>query len=451
MKLLKKIPAGIICICMLTFSMLSAGAQAQYDPGVELKSEAVYFVNTDTGRVLYEKNKDEKICPASLTKMMTVILTLETANQEDMESFLNQTVTAKPYIFDRLFGLNASSADIRPNEELPMKDVLYGAMLASGCEATMILSDYVCGENTGEFVQKMNDKAKEIGMENTVFVDPDGLDEATQRSTAYDMYLLTSYCMSNPTFAQIATTQQYMMAATNKHPEQRRIQHTNHMTSPYLGGKYYDERVQGIKTGTAAGVKNLISMASDNNYHYILVTLGAPDDGSNGTYTDAIALYDWAFSNFRFVSVAQPGEKIVPNHIKVQMGKDADTVMLTPTEQIVELLPKNIDPSSIQWDTSKLPETLDAPIRQGQMIGQVDLKLADQVIQTVDVMAAQDVERSWMAFIGKTAKDVVTSWWFWLIAAAAAALVLAYVLVVVRHNRQRKNGSRAAKSIRRKW
>lgn len=439
MKFIKKFGVLFTALVITVTVVLPASAESVYNADFDLKSECVYLVNTDTGKVVYEKNKDTQLCPASLVKMMTVILALETTDQANMENFLNQKIVAKPYIFDRLFGLNASSADIRPNEELTMQDVIYAAMLPSACEATMILADYIDGENTEKFVEKMNNKAKEIGMEKTVFVDPDGLDEKKQRSTAYDMYLLTDYCLKNPTFDKIAKSQQYVMTATNKHPQTRRVQHTNHMMSSYLGGKYYDKRVKGLKTGTAAGIKNLISSAEDGSFHYVLVTMGAPDDGSNGTYTDALTLYEWVFKNLKFATIATPGEKIVANNIKVNMGKGTDAVMLTPSKQVIELLPKSIETASIMWDTSKLPKEINAPISEGQIIGSVDLKLNDAVIQTVEVKAAKAVELSILACIVQTTKGIVTSWWFILILIIIAIAAILYFMFVVRHNKKYKS------------
>lgn len=437
---------SIVCILAIVLACVpvSSAAESIFEPNVDLKSEAVYMVNTDTNTVVYAKNQDAQIVPASLVKMMTVIIALEQADPNDTDTFLNQTVTAKPYIFDRLYGLNASSADIRPNETLPLKDVFYASMLPSACEATMILADFVDGSNTDAFVQRMNDKAKSLGMDNTVFVDPDGLDETTQRSTAKDMYTLTAYCMQNPVFKEMATSQQYTMSATNKHSQERIVQHTNHMMSRYLGGKYYDSRVKGIKTGTAAGIKNLISSAEDGNYHYTLVTMGAPDTGDSPTYSDAENLYNWAFDNLKFVTVGKPGEKVIPNSIKVNVGKGTDSVILTPKEQVVELLPKSIDSSAVIWDTSSLPAQIDAPIKQGQTIGQVSLKLSGTVLGTVDVVADKEIKLDVFAFIIRLLKDIFTSWIFWLILIAVA------IMFVYRNFRKKASFKKARKTSARR-
>lgn len=442
MKLFKKCIAGALSIAFCC-STIVIPASATFDPGFDPISQSVYLVNTDTDALIYEKNKDDLIVPASLVKMMTAVVALESVPEEELNNFLNTPVTAAPYIFDELYGLNASTADIRPNEVLSMQDLLYALMLASACEAASIIADYVSNGDIDAFVDMMNDKAQELGMTNTTFVDPHGLDETEQRSTAYDMYLLADYAMDNPIFAQIATSQNYTMAATNKHSEPRRIQHTNHMMSAYLGGSYYDSRVAGIKTGTAAGIKNLVSYAESDSYHYLLVVMGAPISvNSYGSYKDTEDLYDWVFDDFSFVTVGEPGEKMVPNTIKVNMGKNTDSVVLTPQSTVVELLPDSIDKSSIEWDTSRLPSEIDAPLKQGDVVGEVDLKLAGETIQTVTVVVAQDVQRSIPAFIIHIITSIFTSWIFFALLGLLLLLSALYLLLVVRHNKNKRRRNR---------
>ena len=411
MKFNKKIILFLLCILLILNPFAFSFALTPYNIDLPISSEAVYFVNRDTKTVVYDKNRDLKMPAASLVKMMTVILVLESRPEENVESLLNERLVAKQYIFDRLYKKNASVANIKLEEVISVKDALYATMLSSASDAAMMLADFASGGEIDTFVEKMNQKAQEIGMENTHIVDPDGLDEKNE-SCAHDIYLLTEYCLKNPVFEEIATSGSYMMAPTNKHPEQRKIQHTNRMMNKHLGGQYFDERIRGIKTASFDGKKSLVSLAKDDEYEYILVTLGAPPGETNNAYKDASNLYKWAFKHLKFVTVGAPGTKTIPNNIKVKMGKDTDSVILTPKEQIVDLLPKYINPSTIFWDTSKLPTEINAPIAKGQVIGQVDLKLSDQIIKTVDVVAATDIELNILGLFTNIVRDVILSWWF---------------------------------------
>lgn len=442
----KRVILFLISVILVFTLNFSAFASTPYNMDLSITSEAVYFVNRDTNTVVYNKNKDSKISASSLVKMMTVILTLEASNDENIETFLDKPLTSKPYIFDRLYLKNAATVDIRRGETISIRDAVYATMLSSASETAMMLADFVSGDNTEDFVAKMNAKAKEIGMENTVFVDPDGLSSDNQ-STAYDMYLLTEYCLQNPTFEKISTSASYMMGATDKHPEQRKIQHSNHMMSRYLGGIYYDERVRGIKTANFNGKKSLISLASDDHYSYLLIIMGAPQTEENNSYVDTLQLYKWAFKNLRLVNVGTPGEKMIPNNIKVNMAQNTDSVILTPKDEVVELLPKSISSSTIFWDTSKLPSEINAPIKKGQVIGQVDLKLSDQVIRTVDVVADKDIDLNVLSFLANTIQNVLFSWWF--ISIIVAVVLTIICIKIVRHSNGKNKVRRYNRSRRR--
>ena len=412
MKFNKKIILFLLSILLIFKTASFSFALTPYNIDLPIASESVYFVNRNTQMVIYDKNKDLKMPAASLVKMLTVILVLESKPAENVESIFNEQLVAKQHIFDRLYKTNASVANIKLGEIISVKDALYATMLSSASEAAMMLADYLSDNDVDAFVEKMNNKAQEIGMQNTVIVDPDGLDENNE-SSAYDMYLLTEYCLKNPVFEEIATSQSYMMSQTNKHPEPRKIQHTNRMMSKYLGGQYYDERIRGIKTASFNGSKSLVSLAkSEDDYEYILVTMGAPAGETNNAYKDASNLYKWAFKYLKFVTIATPETKTIPNNIKVKMAKNTDSIILTPKEQIVDLLPKYINSSTIFWDTSKLPTEINAPISKGQLIGQVDLKLSDQVIKTVDVVAAEDIELNILDLCMNFVQNVILSWWF---------------------------------------
>lgn len=444
----KLISLILTCSILMGIMCIPLQAEAAYTPTFEVTSQSVYLVNTDTGKVIYEKNKDQELYPASLVKMMTAIVTIEYCEQQGLD--LSSTmVTAPSYVFDDLYGKNASNADIRNGEVLSMEDLLYALMLASACEAAGIIADYVSNGNPEAFIQMMNDKATELGCEHTVFKNPSGLDEEGQKSTAYDMYLIADYGMKNETFEKIATSQSYTMKATNKHAEERRIVHTNFMLNMNLGGQqYFYEYVRGIKTGTSDEYKNLVTTARKDSYNYICVVMGAPIYDTYGnalpvyTYLDTKALYKWVFESFELKLVAEPGKKSIPNNIKVELAKDTDSLNLTVKEPVSELLPKDIDVSTIMWDTSRLPATISAPIQEGQVIGQVDLKLQNEVIQTVDVVAAQSVERSNWEYFKYIAKNVVTSWWFILIVVIIVLLLIAYFVLVVLYNRRRRKRRR---------
>lgn len=408
------------------FNITTKSLRNPFGIDIDIESDAIYFINEDTNTIIFEKNKDLKIPCSALAKMMTTILILESKEcKENPRKFLNRKITASPEIFDRLYLKGASNANLRKGETITVKDALFATMLQSACEATMMLVHMFVGQNTDAFVDMMNKKAKELKMENTNFVDPDGLDTTSQQTTAYDMYLLTKYCMKNSLFRKIATTTTYEIPPTNIHQNPTKLIHTNKMLSKFLGGKYHDERVKGIKTAKIDGKDNLVTVAQDKSYNYTLIILGAPKiNNESVVYKEAKSLYNWAFKNLKLEIVAAPGEKTIPNNIQVNMSKNSAGIVLTPKEQVTILIPSNVDKSTIYWDLSDLPKTLDAPIKKGTEIGEVKLKLSDQEIGKVTVAAAQDVKADIFSFISSMVIRILTSVWFILSAIIITAIVV---------------------------
>lgn len=403
-----------------------------YKVPFDVASEAVYLVNTDTGAVIYEKNADKRLHPASLTKIMTAILAIEAV--DDLSGTM---VTAPGYIYDEFAGLGVSTADIWRGETISMEDLLYALLLPSACEAASIIADYVGGGSIDAFVDSMNRKAMELGAKNTHFENAHGLDDPDQVSTARDMYLITAYAMTFPIFEKISSTTYYEMPVTSRHPNQGQwyIQHTNMLLRKNT--QYYYEYAAGIKTGsTPEAGRNLASTASKGGYHYMMITMGAPytnpdGSGKNLSFLDAVSLYDWAFDNFSFQTVMK--ENDVVDEIKVELGAEQDFVTLVADKDVTTLLPSETDASAIQQNII-LRDNVRAPVKKGDVLGKAELKLADDVVATVELVALQDVSRStWLYALDVTRRFFGESATRLLIAALVLAFLL-YLIFVVRYN-----------------
>ena len=205
--------------------------------------------------------------------------------------------------------------------------------------------------------------------------------------------LLSKYAMEmDPIFMQIATSTEYTMPATNKHSSERTIYHTNDMISESRGGTLYYPYVNGIKTASTDNGRNLVSTAVKDAYSYTLVTLGAQRYYENGdeisdnmAFVDAKQLYEWAFNNWGIRSVVKTSTIITS--VKVEMGKDVDEITVFPDQDVDYLMRMDIDMSSLQ-QVINLPDSVDAPITAGQVLGTMDLKLADTSIATVNLVAS---------------------------------------------------------------
>ncbi len=418
-----------IITAVTVFSPFST-ASATFTPDQEINSQAAYLVNMDSGEVLYAKNEDQQIIPASLTKIMTAIIVLEE------EDDLNRIITAPSYVFDEFVGVGVSTADFRAGEQIRVIDLLYGLLLQSACEAGNILADYYGGGNIQTFIDKMNTKAQELGATNTHFVNAHGLDAEGQVTTAKDMYLITKYALSLDHFEEISCTALYEAPATNIHTEPRYFVHTNLMMNEYRGGSYYYEPIKGVKTGTDGGVKNLVSMASKNGFNYLLVTLGAPDvDGDNLCFKDTKYLYEWAFNGFSYKTVLKSTETV--GTTKIRLSSETDTLQLAPAEDLTLLLPNDVDISSVQ-QILNVPKSVDAPVNKGDEIGTMQLKLNDEVIGETKVVAATSVSKNFIYGVWDVITKVFGNIWVQLIAGAVVACILFYIIITILYNRKEK-------------
>lgn len=429
-------------VILITAVVSPLSASASFTPDQEVNSEAVYLVNMDSGTVVYSKNEDQQLAPASLTKIMTAIIVLET--EQDLEKIITPTSR----IFDEFVGQNASTADFRAGENIRVIDLLYGLMLQSACEAGSILADHYGGGSIPAFIEKMNAKAKELGAVNTHFVNAHGLDAAGQVTTAKDMYLITKYALTLDKFEEISTTAIYKAPATNKH-EERNLVHTNSMMNQFRGGSYYYAPIRGIKTGTtdAAG-KNLVSMASKNGYNYLLITLGAPNvQGDNLCFKDTKYLYEWAFNSFAYKTVTQTTE--IAATTKVRLSSDTDTLQLSPDKALTPLLPKDVDVSSVQR-VVEVPESVDAPVEKGDVIGTLKLKLNDEVIGECNLIAANAVSKNFIYGLWDTVSGWMSTIWAKIILVAVALLIVFYIVVTILYNRKKKKKNNRLSAQKRK-
>lgn len=450
MKITKRVTAIVLTILVFITNFNFLAVEASYKLPFEPNSQSVYLVNTDTNTVVYEKDAHKKLSPASLTKIMTAIIALETV--KDLEG---TKIKAPAYLYDEFYQLNVSNADIRQGEEVRMIDLIYAMMLPSACEASSIIADYLGSGNITEFVEMMNKKAKEIGAKDTVFKNPHGLHNEAQITTAYDMYLITKYALSIPIFEKIATTSSYQMPATNKHSQPYLITHTNLMMSKVRGGDIYYEFVKGIKTGSLPEVgKNLVSMASKDGYNYLLVTLGAPavdDKGAplsvNGAFADAKNLYKWAFSSFKQTTIVQEDE--VVGETPVKLSSDQDYVTLTAKDSITALLPTDSDVTTIQ-KIKTFDKNVRAPIKKGDVLGKMDLKLNDNIIASVDLVASQDIDRSIWLYSFDVVKRFLSNILVKILLGILGLLIIMFAVMAARYRKISRIRAARARNMQRK-
>lgn len=250
-----------------------------------IDSQYAVLMRVNGGRVIGEINGEEKMYPASMTKIMTTIVAIE-----ELES-LDQQITLSNNIFSQLEGKNASQAGFQPGEAVRVMDLLYGAMLPSGAECCLGLAELVAGTET-RFVELMNEKAKELGMENSNFCNVTGLHDPQHYSTAKDIAILLKYAIRNDTFREIAESSYHSTGTSDVHPDGITYYSTlfKNLDDPEVVGG----RILGGKTGyTSEAGLCLASFAEIEEQEYIFVTAGAVGkEGENSHIEDAQMIYD---------------------------------------------------------------------------------------------------------------------------------------------------------------
>ncbi len=405
---------------------------AEYTPPFEVNADAVYMVNLDTGTVVYQKNANKKEYPASLTKLITTILAMESTPDLD-----NTMVKCTSAILDEFYGMNASNAGMRAGEERSMRDLIYCMLLPSANEAASMVADYIGGDRE-TFIDMMNKKAEELGAVSTHFVNPHGLHDDDHYSTAQDMYLIARYAMQLPGFMDMASATTYTLKPSNKRDTEY-INTTNRLM--VTSSPIYDKDVRGMKTGTTdeAG-RCSITTATRDGYTYMLVVMNAPynpDETKDENQALILSknLFDWAFSSFEVKELINTENPIA--EVPLKLNWDKDFLYLRAESSFTALVPKSTSEGDI-IQRLNIPKFINAPIKKGDAIGTVELMVMGEKVGSVKLLADEDAARSEVLYILEVLKAATKTVWFYVGIGTFVAMLLAMIIGSIVVNR-RKN------------
>lgn len=449
MKLIRKVLCTFFAVVIATGVLVlipQSDVEAAFKIDYEPHCDCIYMVNLDTGMVVYEKNADKVKYPASLTKMMTCLIALEYFSDPGSENVTISTavMTDKVLIKNGVW----SNGQLVEGERVSLKDLLYCAMLPSDNYAALAIATYVAEQKSPDgkggvewFVEKMNEKAREIGCENTLFMNPHGLFHEHHYSTAKDLFKIAQYAMNMPAFAEIVGETVYYRGQTNMHPtyadgkDRCRLENSNMMLSTAYE-EYFYQYVKGIKTGyIGKSSHNFASYATKDGYSYICIAL---DDGAtknkdtNYAMLDCKAFYQWAFSNLALKEVVKANTAVTT--VPIDLAWSRDTVELYPAESYTTLMLANIEPSSIMVKTD-LPETIQAPIKKGERLGTAQLVYGSEVIGTVELVAGETIQRNELLYLFSLISNMFDSTVFVVLLALLALIAVAYVGYSLLHAR----------------
>lgn len=428
----------LLCLFISFASFMVPADAATFEIDFETSSKALFLLNLDTDTTIYEKNADEKLPMASITKVMTYIVAYE--NIDDLNGTI---ITVDPSVEQELSGTGSSMSGIITGEQLTAMQMLNMMMVPSGNDAALALAKFVGGD-TQTFVDMMNEKAKQLGCENTHFTNSHGLHDENHYSTARDVAIFTKYALSLPFFAEITNQVWYTLPATNMCETERTVYTTNRMINQNANeGEYYYSYAKGIKTGShdQAGFC-FVSTAVQDGYSYLCVALGSPsiDAEGNDIYThgemlDTRNLYRWAFENLELKALVKEGD--VQGEVKVDYAWNKDSVLVCAAEGFSAIMPSSVETSSILF-TLDLPERIEAPIEKGEVLGSVTLQYADQTLKTIPLQAMESVERSEILKGIAVGKSVLTSNWFLSIIGIIIFLAVSYIVLAFLYNYKKK-------------
>ena len=373
----KKAPK-ILIILFLLIIIISNNFTVFADDEFSVDAKAALIVEKNTGKIIYEKNSETQNYPASVTKILTAILTIENCKLDDTATVSQSAISQIPsgYVVAPLF----------IGEQMKIKDLLYALMLKSANDAAYVLAEHVGGSVEG-FSEMMNKKAKEIGCKNTHFVNPNGIHNDDHYTTAHDMYLISNYAMKNDIFAKIVSTYQYKLPATNKYPNNDRImENTNDFINPKSG--YYNKIVKGIKTGTTLQAGNcLITDSSENGLDFITVVLGAKT--SNSKFSETRKMIKYAYNNYTLTDLHKKGD-VIKNIDVENATEETKNLNLIISDDVTVMNNVKIKKDEIKPNI-ELNENIVAPIKEGDELGTIKYNV-DGLEYTAKLLAQKDVE-----------------------------------------------------------
>lgn len=388
-----------ICITLFLFLIIFvSGCTSTYASTIpDTYSSACLLMEESTGKILYSKNANSIMYPASTTKIMTAILTLENCKLSDTAVVSHNAVFSIPSGY--------STASLVEGEVLTIEQLLNVLLIPSANDAAVVLAEHIAG-SVEAFSDMMNSKAVELGCLNTHFVNPNGIHNENHYSTAYDLALIGKYAMQFPTFKEISSKTRYTLPITNAYSKEDRIFNTtNDLIKPNYSSSptnYYYKYATGGKTGyTDPAGQCIVATATKDNISLIAVTLHGDftEDNLSQRALDCKALFEYGFNNFSMVSIAQKGD--VASNMKVPNAtKDSSSLDLLYSDDIYAFVPNGFDTSSVTPNI-KLSSTF-APIAQDTILGTISYDI-DGSNYSCNLLASHEVYKNQFA---KTAMEL---------------------------------------------
>ena len=381
-----KFKKSLVIIFMLIFILHTSMCYALTEQP-EISADAAILIDSSSEKVLYSKNENQKMYPASTTKILTAILTIENCN-------LNDVVTV-PYEAISSITSGYSVAALQAGEQLTVEQLLQVMLVHSANDAANVLAFHVSG-SIENFANLMNNKVSELGLTNTHFTNPSGMHDENHYTTAYDLAIIMKYCMKNDTFRSLSSLKYCTIPATNKY-DVRVFNTTNELLiydNRDVSSNYYYKYAIAGKTGYTTQAKNcLVSVAKKENLELICVVLSAgiyPNNVS-AKFVDTKSIFDYGYNNYTIKKLRE--KDAIATQIEIGNGtKETRNLDLLISDDLSALVTQD------EFDTEfepqiELQDNLFAPIAQGQVVGKITYTI-DGIQYSSNLLASHSVEQS---------------------------------------------------------
>lgn len=359
----------LILLLLLIFIPL---VKAEETEDLAPNAKSAIMIEASTGEILFQKNKDEKLAPASMTKMMSMLLIMEEIENGNLK--WNEMITTS----EKASSMGGSQIFLKVGEKMTVEDLLKGVAIASGNDAVVALAERVSGSEE-QFVKRMNTRAKELGLKNTNFINATGLTADNHYSSAYDMSLIAKELVKHEKILEFTSTYEDYLRKDTKSPFW--LVNTNRLVR-------FKEGVDGLKTGFTdeAGYCLTATMKKDNMR---LITVVMKEENTSKRSADTTKMLDYGFNIYMVQTILD--EKTTIEKKKVELGKTL-TTEIVPKENITILNKKSDDQKNITYKTNI--NKIIAPVKKGDKVGTIDIIEDNNIISTIDATVKEDISKA---------------------------------------------------------
>ena len=360
----------ILILLLLLISIPLVKAEETEDLAPNAKS--AIMIEASTGEILFQKNKDEKLAPASMTKMMSMLLIMEEIENGNLK--WNEMITTS----EKASSMGGSQIFLKVGEKMTVEDLLKGVAIASGNDAVVALAERVSGSEE-QFVKRMNTRAKDLGLKNTNFINATGLTADNHYSSAYDMSLIAKELVKHEKILEFTSTYEDYLRKDTKSPFW--LVNTNRLVR-------FKEGVDCLKTGFTdeAGYCLTATMKKDNMR---LITVVMKEENTSKRSADTTKMLDYGFNIYMVQTILD--EKTTIEKKKVELGKTL-TAEIVPKENITILNKKSDDQKNITYKTNI--NKIIAPVKKGDKVGTIDIIEDNNIISTIDATVKEDISKA---------------------------------------------------------